>query len=196
MKQAMKREVPWRSISDSDRPQFLAALRDEWSEWQLWSSCTPKYLKDNEVDPSLIMKSRVCFRWKPKDGGKWFKAKARIVILGFRDPHLPQLTRDAPVLARISFMLVIQWAASHQVSIYNGDCKSAFLQGLPDDERPEAIYMRPPQDDLSLEVNPEWKNKNMVYQLTAPVYGQANAPRRWYLYVLSKLLENIGNNTA
>ena len=102
MKQAMKREVPWGSISESDRPQFLAALRDEWSEWRLWSSCMPKYLKDNEVDPSLILKSRVCYRWKPKDGGKWFKAKARIVILGFRDPHLPLLTRDAPVLAIVS----------------------------------------------------------------------------------------------
>eukprot|EP00438_Fugacium_kawagutii_P015255 Skav215782 [mRNA] locus=scaffold2278:226968:227495:+ [translate_table: standard] len=133
------------------------------------------------------MKSRVCYRWKPKDGGKWFKAKARIVIQGYRDPHLPLLTRDAPVLARTSFMLILQWAACHKVSIYNGDCKSAFLQGLPDTERPTAIYMKPPQDDLSLEVNPHWRNKKLVYQLSAPVYGQANAPRRWYLYVVQVL---------
>ena len=84
-------------------------------------------------------------------------------------------------------MLIIQWAACHKVSLHNGDCKSAFLQGLPDVERPAAIYMRPPQDGISLEANPMWRLKRYVYRLSAPVYGQANAPRRWFLYVLQVL---------
>lgn len=183
-KQALKRELPWRAISASDRPGFLVALREEWSEWEKWSSCKLRWLREGEVDPSLILRSRVAYRWKPKDGGQWYKPKARIVVLGFADPHLPLLARDSPVLSRIGFMLILQWAASHQVSLYNADCKSAFLQGLPDTERPEPIYMRPPQDDLSLEMMPEWRIKNMVYMLTAPVYGQANAPRRWFMYVV------------
>jgi len=185
-KQALKREIPWKTIPKQDWPSFIEALKEEWREWELWSSCKPVLLRE-DINPQLIMKSRVCFRWKPKDGGKWFKAKARIVIQGYRDPHLPLLTRDAPVLARTSFMLILQWAACHNVSLFNGDCKSAFLQGLPDTERPTAIYMRPPQDDLSLEVNPQWRNKKLVYQLSAPVYGQANAPRRWFLYVVQVL---------
>eukprot|EP00435_Cladocopium_sp_Y103_P039387 s1919_g10.t1 len=187
-KQALKREVPWRSISSEDWPAFAQSLREEWQEWEKWSSCEAVELQENEVDPRLILKSRVCYRWKPKDGGKWFKAKARIVIQGYRDPHLPLLTRDAPVLAKTSFILILQWAACHRVSVHNGDCKSAFLQGLPDDERPQAIYMRPPQDGISLEVNPVWRLKHHVYRLSAPVYGQANAPRRWYLYVVHVLL--------
>ena len=188
-KQALKREVPWRSISAEDWPAFVQSLREEWQEWEKWSSCKPVKLQDNEVDPRLILKSRVCYRWKPKDGGKWFKPKARIVIQGYRDPHLPLLTRDAPVLSKTSFVLILQWAACHGVSLHNGDCKSAFLQGLPDVERPEAIFMKPPQDDISLEVNPHWRDKRYVYQLSAPVYGQANAPRRWYLYVVKVLTD-------
>ena len=152
-KQALKREIPWRSIASEDWPAFVESLRDEWKEWETWSSCQPVELREGEVDPSLILKSRVCYRWKPKDGGKWFKAKARIVIQGYRDPHLPLLTRDSPVLSKTCFILIIQWSASHGVSLYNADCKSAFLQGLPDVERPTAIYMRPPQDAISLEVN-------------------------------------------
>ena len=188
-KQALKREVPWKSISSEDWPAFVEALRDEWKEWEQWSSCEAVELQENEVDPRLILKSRVCYRWKPKDGGKWFKPKARIVIQGYRDPHLPLLTRDAPVLAKTSFVLILQWAACHNVSLHNGDCKSAFLQGLPDDERPQAIYMKPPQDGISLEANPVWRLKKFVYRLSAPVYGQANAPRRWYLYVVRVLLK-------
>lgn len=183
-KQALKREVPWKSISYEDWPKFCEALKDEWKEWQTWSSCEQVHVKPGEVDPKLIMRSRVCYRWKPKDGGKWFKPKARIVILGFSDPHLPLLTRDAPVLARTSFMLILQWAACHNVSLHNGDCKSAFLQGLPDDERPTPIFMKPPQDEISLEVNPEWREPGCLYRLSAPVYGQANAPRRWFLFVV------------
>ena len=57
------------------------------------------WLEENEVDPRLVMKSRVAYKWKPLDGGASHKAKARIVIQGYRDPHLPLLTRDAPVLA-------------------------------------------------------------------------------------------------
>ena len=81
--------------------------------------------------------------------GKWYKPKARIVAQGFRDPHLPLLSRDAPVLAKTSLVLILQWAASHGVSLWNGDCKSAFLQGEPDTERPVCIYMQPPKDDIS-----------------------------------------------
>lgn len=59
-KQALKREIPWRSIAAEDWPAFVESLRDEWKEWETWSSCQPVELRDGEVDPSLILKSRVC----------------------------------------------------------------------------------------------------------------------------------------
>ena len=188
-KQALKRETPWRSIPAEDIPAFVEAMQNEWSEWEKWSSCTPVHMKKGDVDEKLILKSRVCYRWKPIDGGKRFKPKARIVVAGFADPHLPLLSRDAPVLARTTLVLIVQWAATFNVSLWNGDCKSAFLQGEPDTERPVCIYMKPPQDDIARAAVPDWEDTNLYYQLTAPVYGQANAPRRWYLHVLRVLTE-------
>ena len=187
LKQALKRETPWRSISKEHVIEFIKAMREEWSEWENWSSCRPIKAKSGEIPNELILRSRVCYRWKPKDGGKWFKAKARIVVQGYRDPHLPLLSRDAPVLAKTSLILLIQWAACFNVSLWNGDCKSAFLQGEPDTERPVHIYMRPPTDDIALAAVPQWCDRELLYELTAPVYGQANAPRRWFLHVLKVL---------
>ena len=72
--------------------------------------------------------------------------------------------------------------------LWNGDFKSAFLQGKPDDERPRKIFMKVPQDGISLEAISEWyQNPGQLYQLHPPVYGQANAPRQWYLHVLDVL---------
>ena len=96
----MKREVPWRAIAKKDVPAFIKAMQDEWSEWTKWSSCVAIWPKKGEIDEHLILKSRVCYRWKPKDGGASFKAKARVVVLGFQDPRLPLLSRDSPVLAK------------------------------------------------------------------------------------------------
>lgn len=97
---------------------------------------------------------------------------------------------DGPVLSKAGLVTILQWSATHNPDLVNGDCKSAFLQGQPDRERPRAIYMRIPQDDISLQAVPEWSNnKNLLYELHAPVYGQANAPRQWYLHVLDTLLK-------
>ena len=45
-----------------------------------------------------MLPSRVACRWKPIPAGR--KAKARSVVLGFRDPHLPILARESPVMSR------------------------------------------------------------------------------------------------
>ena len=93
-KQALKKELPWRSMSKEEIPAFVQAVVDEWSEWTRWSSCRPVYCDVSKIDPRLILKSRVCYRWKPKNDGT-YKAKARVVVAGFRDPHLPLLSRDS-----------------------------------------------------------------------------------------------------
>ena len=187
-KQALKKELPWRSMSKEEIPKFAQAVVDEWAEWGKWSSCRPVWCDTSKLDPKLILASRVCFRWKIKADGS-LKPKARIVVAGFRDPHLPLLTRDSPVLSRCGLACILQWAASNRTVLANADCKSAFLQGVPDTERPEGIFMRRPRDGVSLQAIPEWSNKQLLYKLTAPVYGQANAPRRWYLHVLQKLTD-------
>ena len=179
---ARKKELPWRSIPAAEVPKFVQAVIDEWSEWTKWSSCRPVHLAIDKIDPSLVLRSRVCYRCKTKDDSS-VKPKARIVVAGFKDPRLPLLTRDAPVLSRAGLQCLLQWTASNKGVLYNPDCKSAFLQGVPDTERPEQIFMRPPSDDISKQATPDWSLPTLLYRLSAPVYGQANAPRRWFLHV-------------
>ena len=69
--QALKRELPWKSIdpSPSDRPACVEAIQKEWAEWCKWSSCE-KFEGDTSTIPKeFILPSRVCYRWKPLDGG-------------------------------------------------------------------------------------------------------------------------------
>ncbi|CAE7570315.1 GIP, partial [Symbiodinium necroappetens] len=162
--QARKKEVHWQSMTEDEVGPFIEALRKEWSEWQKWASCSPVYLQEGSV--------------------------ARVVVAGFRDPHLPLLTRDAPVLARTSLHLILQWSVTFRAKLWNADAKSAFLQGDPDSERPEPIFMKPPQDPLAQEAVPEWKAKTLLYRLSAPVYGQSNAPRQWYNH-FSRVLRDL-----
>ena len=114
------------------------------------------------------------------------KAKSRLVVQGFRDPHLPLLARDAAVLARSSLACLLQFASSLGLELLNADCKSAFLQGQPDDARPEAVYFRPPKDGIAIKAVPEWNN-DIIYQMVAPVYGLSNAPRQWFAEFLGRM---------
>ena len=173
--QTMMRELPWGTIPGADVPVFVTAIQSEWNDWCKWSSCG--VVAGAKVPKELILPSRVCYRWKPTPNTGGYKAKARIVIQGFRDSHLPLLT-DAPVLSRNGMMTILQWSASYGTTLYDADAKYAFLQGLPDDERPAEIYMTPPEDKISLKCIPDW-NLDILYKLIAPVYGAANAPRRW-----------------
>ena len=47
------------------------------------------------IFPDYVLPSRFVDRWKPQDDGG-VSAKARLVILGFKDPHVLQLERSAP----------------------------------------------------------------------------------------------------
>ena len=187
-KKALKREIPWRHIDPEDTEQFVQAVVKEWAEWIRYSSCRKMTIAESRVIARhLILPARTCFKWKILADGYSRKAKARIVVQGFRDPHLPLLARDAPVLARLSLMAVIQWAANYGLSLWNADASNAFLQGMPDDERPEHIYMKPPKDPISTAAVPEFA-LDVCYELWAPVYGQANAPRRWFMNVVRIML--------
>ena len=135
-------------------PKFVQAVVDEWSEWTKWSSWRPVHLDMSKINPELILKSRVCYRWKIREDGS-LKPKARIVVAGFKAPRLPLLTRDAPVLSRAGLQCLLQWAASTGGTLYNADCKSAFLQGAADDERPQSIFMKPPGDDIARQAVPD-----------------------------------------
>ena len=75
-----------------------------------------------------VLPSRFVDRWKATDDGGT-KAKSRIVILGFKDPHVLQLERSAPTPTKEAFTTVLQALASQRRCAWSSDIKNAFGVG-------------------------------------------------------------------
>ncbi|CAK0822312.1 unnamed protein product [Prorocentrum cordatum] len=113
------------------------------------------------------------------------EAKARPVLLGFSDPDLEKLPRNAPVLTDAGKKLICQIAVSNDWRVGTGDAESAFLQGGAQSEREEAIYMIPPKDPI---VQAAGVFTAPLYEVVGNLYGQSTAPYLWYKHVVTTFL--------
>ena len=57
------------------------------------------------------------------------KAKARLVVLGYQDPSLTEVLRDAPTLTREGRNIILQCVASNMWTLCSFDITTAFLRG-------------------------------------------------------------------
>ena len=117
--------------------------------------------------------------------GNTKKAKARLVVLGYQDPRLTEVQRDAPTLTREGRHTVLQLIASNQWTLISFDIKTAFLRGKADSDNP--LAMEPPKelrDRMQLE-------SDQVCALIGNAYGRVDAPL-WFYKELSKQLKNLG----
>jgi len=122
--------------------------------------------------------------WKPIDqqereqlkGTKDFKAKARLVILGYLDPKIAEVPRDSPTLGRHSKMLLLQLIASKGWDLKSFDIKAAFLQGKNQKDRvlaiepvAEIIQMMnlSPMEICKLEKGAYWPSRCTVYVVSS-----------------------------
>jgi hypothetical protein len=148
-------------------------------------------------DPILrkrVLKARTCYRDK-NIGRSPLKPKARVVVLGHRDPDLSCINRDAPTPSRTSEMVLLTmficgvnggYGVSSEWQLYAADASTAFLQGQqPTDERPGELYMMPPEDPIMGQVEDGWNHP--MYRIVGNIYELANAPRLWAQEVISKL---------
>ena len=81
-----------------------------------------------------MLTSRFVDRWKPTDAGG-VKAKRRIVIHGFKDPHVLQLERSAPTPTNEAFTTVMQTMASNRWEAWSSDISNAFGQAMKTNRR-------------------------------------------------------------
>ena len=93
-----------------------------------------------------VMKMRFVLTWKvdPSSAlGK--KAKARLVVLGFQDPHLGQEETLAPTMQKRSRTMMFFNAVQNRWKVWKAGVKSAFLQGkaFRDEEK---RYALPPKE--------------------------------------------------
>ena len=114
-----------------------------------------------------------------KDDGR---AKARIVILGFEDPDLTDLSRSSPTMTRRTRQLIMTFATVKRWRMLKGDIKSAFLQGLSSEESRQ-IYAYPlPELAEAIHAPVE-----QPVQILKAAYGLVNAPSEWHTSVCNAM---------
>ena len=178
-----KIEVQYRSLSERDQKLFDAAKDKEVKAWI--DHGTVQKVAKGTLSPDQIMRCRWILTWKaPEPGGTERRAKARLVVLGFEDPGLSEIPRDAPTLSKDGRQLLLQMIASQQWGLLNFDISTAFLKGQGDGralglhapkELQKAIGMKEPEQCL----------------LKGGAYGRVDAPYLWYCE-LRKVLEGLG----
>ncbi|GKA61372.1 retrovirus-related pol polyprotein from transposon TNT 1-94 [Tanacetum coccineum] len=99
------------------------------------------------------------------------KNKARLVAKGYRQKEGIDFEESfAPVASIEAIRIFITNAASKNMTIYQMDVKTAFLNG----ELKEEVYVSQPEDF----VDPD--HPTHVYRLKKDLYGLKQAPRAWY----------------
>jgi hypothetical protein len=109
-------------------------------------------------------------------------AKSRWIIQGFHDPDIAVLNRSVPTPTTSDIPLALQMLASLKASIWVGDVKSAFTQGLTG-QRPERLFATPPAGGIPGE------DDDILIELLAEVYGLITGPPAWRKSLLTKFDE-------
>ena len=181
-------EVRLAELTPSEREEFAAAKQVEVNNWV--KTETLSVMLRDQIPQDQILRCRWVLTWKPLDvaeGGvdsqsiKQHKAKARIVVLGYLDPHLDEIPRDSPTLGRSSRMVILQAIASHGWHLQSFDIKAAFLQGQPQKDR---LIVIDPVSELrtAMKMQP-----SEVARLHKGAYGLIDAPYLWYCALVQEL---------
>jgi hypothetical protein len=97
--------------------------------------------------------------------------KARLVAQGFTQVEgLDFGETFAPVARLESIRILLGYACSHNIKLFQMDVKGAFLNG----KISELVFVEQPPDFE------DPKKPNHVYKLSKALYGLKQAPRAWY----------------
>ena len=174
-------EVCLKDLTPQEVSLFEVAKEKEISCW-IQTSAIRAILR-RKLNPEQILKSRWILTWKPPEEGQSHpKAKARLVVLGFQDPKLVEVMRDAPTLSREGRALVLQTIASQKYRLGSFDIKTAFLRGKADENNP--LAMEPPKE---LRKALQLKDDE-VCELLGNAYGRVDAPLLFYKELSRQLL--------
>ena len=110
------------------------------------------------------------------------RAKARLVVRGYADVDAlaGSLETSSPASTRLGRNLFLSLSSCLGWTGWSADVSTAFLQGLPQERK---LWVKLPSDALAL----LGADSNTRMFLHKPVYGQLDAPRRWFLEASSRL---------
>ena len=130
-----------------------------------------------------IMPSRFILTKKTGEIGEGWKAKARWILLGRKDPDALELERYAPTPSSTTVMMCFQIISSMKFHLYIMDVSSAFGQSDPHEREQGPLFASLPPSGI-----PDVPAHALVRVKTA-VYGLVNAPAVWRKTVRRHLLE-------
>ncbi|GJZ11052.1 retrovirus-related pol polyprotein from transposon TNT 1-94 [Tanacetum coccineum] len=123
------------------------------------------------LDYIMIIKLKWIFKVKQDEFGGVMKNKARLIAKGYRQEEGINFEGSfAPVECIEAIRIFVANAANKNMTIYQMDVKTAFLNG----ELCEEVYVS------QLEGFVDQENPTHVYRLKKALYGLKHAPRVWY----------------
>jgi hypothetical protein len=105
------------------------------------------------------------------ENGIVFRNKARLVAQGYNQQEgIDYDETFAPVARLESIRILLAYACAHNFKLFQMDVKSAFLNGVINEE----VYVAQPPGFINFE------KPNHVYKLKKAFYGLKQAPKAWY----------------
>ncbi|GKC73332.1 retrovirus-related pol polyprotein from transposon TNT 1-94 [Tanacetum coccineum] len=156
-------------------PSWIDAMQEEihkFKRLQVWElvPCPDKV---------LLIKLKWIYKVKTYEFGGVLKNKARLVAQGFRQEEGIDFEESfAPVAKIEAIRMFIAKAAHKNMTIYQMDVKTAFLNG----ELKEEVYVSQPEGFVDQD------NPSHMYKLKKALYGLKQAPRAW----ITKSLKSQG----
>jgi len=121
------------------------------------------------------------FRNKLNEQGEVTRNKARLVAQGYSQQEGIDYTETFALVARLeAIRLVLSYVVNHGIILYQMDVKSAFLNGVIEEE----VYVKQPPSFEDL------KHPDHVYKLKKSLYGLKQASRAWYDRLSNFLIKN------
>ncbi|GJW89813.1 retrovirus-related pol polyprotein from transposon TNT 1-94 [Tanacetum coccineum] len=156
---------------------WFQAMQDEIHEFdqcQVWELVP-------QPDCVMIIAVKWIYKVKLDEYGDVLKNKARLVAKGYRQEGGIDFEESfAPVAHIVAIRIFIANAANKNMTIYQMDVKTAFLNG----ELKEEVYVSQPEGF----VDPD--HPTHVYRLKKALYSLKQAPRAWYDTLSEFLLDN------
>ncbi|GKF42863.1 retrovirus-related pol polyprotein from transposon TNT 1-94, partial [Tanacetum coccineum] len=129
----------------------------------------------------MIIALKWIYKVKLDEYGDVLKNKARLVAKGYQEEEGIDFEESFAPVARIeAIRIFISNAASKNMTIYQMDVKTTFLNG----ELKEEVYVSQPEGF----VDPD--HPKQVHRLKKALYGLKQAPWAWYDTLLRFLLDN------
>ncbi|KAK2359506.1 putative mitochondrial protein [Trifolium repens] len=156
---------------------WIIAMEEELNQFKrndVWDLVPkPKYKN--------IIGTKWVYRNKLNEQGEVTRNKARLVAQGYSQQEGIDFTETyAPVARLEAIRLLLSYAVNHDITLYQMDVKSAFLNGVISEE----VYVKQPPgfEDLT--------NPDHVFRLKKSLYGLKQAPRAWYERLSTFLVDN------